>query len=390
MTILFLESGGGGPGTTGMWGATSGTTAVDTSVFPSGTDRSTRLDTGATPTAAFLRRAGVLADAGRRISFSARFSTVTPAAASQFFSPRTSGNTEIWYLQINTDSTVKLRKVGVDIKLGTTVLSPNTWYRFSLAYVITSASNYTMKLWINGVLEWTAQGTGAGGSDPDIVVAAAEFSLTAHTGQGTNQSNYFANVYIDDLTTLDDPGAGSSPDGLWVTPKRPNANGANQGFDTTTSTTNSGYGTGNSIYVNEIPVTTTGARRHNANSAARDDYAIENAATGAADLTGNTILGICGWAHGQGPAATQTNDQIVLDNTSAVPSTICGSFTTTAAIRWRCLTQATYPGANAIGWNRAINSTTDAIMNECGVLVASLPQPAAAAVRTLALLGVGT
>ncbi len=352
--VVFLDAGTDATFDTSFY-TVAGTVASATDQVFTG-PHSLKLSTGSPAVTATATVSAILADAGRRISVYFRYDT-TPAANSGVITIGTSATAAIFTLQVQTSNVLRLLPNGPASPVdGTTVLSTGTWYRITFAYTITNSTTYSVKVYLNGVLEITTSNVGTLTN-----ITSANFRLLWPLGAGATTNAWFDNLYIDDGTDLADPG------NMLVTAKRPNANGATDTFDSTTTTTNSGYGTGNSIYVNQRPLLTTGARFRSATGVCTENYAVENAATGDVDLTGKTIVGWLAWMQASGVSTDK-----IWDNGSVFLPTNA-NVSGTAGIRWHATTSATYPSSTACaGMDRPTSSATDAVLNECGLIVAYL------------------
>lgn len=254
MALKFLESGTDATSDLVSWsGGISGGCASSTAQQHTG-PRSLLCDTGGGAVSAIANSAtGLLADAGRRISGWFHFSG-TPAALGTILNLVQSGGTSVGNIGLNTSRQLELGLPSVHQGTGATptVLTAGTWYRLSVSYVITNTTTFEFRVYLNGNLEISKA------NDETLVnVTTSILRVQSQGSLGANFKVYWDDIYVDDTADLTDPGD------IRVTSKRPNANGSVNTFDTTTSTTNSGYGTGNSIYMNERPLATTGARRQN-------------------------------------------------------------------------------------------------------------------------------
>lgn len=353
MAATFMDAGGSATADLTFVSSTIGTVAVVSA--PSGFSGPYvyKASTGSPAADANIIYNGVLADAGRGLHVRMMLDAGAPAATENLMAMRTSGAAAVLQIQRLTSGVLRLNPVGGTPADGTTVLQANQVYDVALSYVITSTTVWTCSLYLNGVLEATATNAGT-----LTRTGTAQLVLNAPAVAGASRNNYYSDLYIDDS-----PSAAGIVN-IRVTAKRPNANSTNT-FDTTTATTNSGYGTGNSIYVNQRPLATTGARRMNGSGTATENFAIENAATGDVNLTGHTLVARLAWMHASGV----TTDTLYDSGAAAVPAS--GTVSTTAGIRYKVSTSSTYPANPATGMGRPTGSgTTNAVLNECGVVFA--------------------
>lgn len=231
-SITFLESGTDATQGFEFWSATAGTVSSATDQVKTG-PRSIKLTTGS-PALASAQKSGVLADAGRRISLWFRGGTL-PAAESNLLLIEDAADNTVAQVRWRTDGKLSFGMVGATFVTGSTTLSINTWYRLAVSYTITNTTTFRIDVYVDGVNQGSATAGTATRTGSDILQVTAASAL----GNGINV--WYDDVYIDDGADYTDPGD------IRVTNKRPNANGGTNTFDTTTSTTNSGYGTGNSI-----------------------------------------------------------------------------------------------------------------------------------------------
>lgn len=373
--VTFLEPGTDATQGFEFWQANNqvgtGTVTSDTAHVHTGTRaiKSNITAADATSVAYVASPDGVCADAGTRISLWVYFSTVSPSSQSQVFGCETAGDgTVTWNVGLNTTGKLVLHGgTGVTQSAGATVLSANTWYRLTLSFVVTSTTVYTCKLFINGVLEATI--TSGAGTLPNI--GSSDLMVGMQAGplatNGAIMSMWFDDIYVDNGTTIDDPGA------IQVTAKRPFANGTTNGF--TGSGTPSGYGTGNARYVNEQPLNTANVVSVvGAGSAVTEEYNIESLSAGDVNLTGATLFGVRGWLYTK--ALAGETGKIVVDGTQ----TNITITTSNALFTQNSATPTAYPAGTGtdIGEVTATSLTT-VTLYECGILVAYIAAAAGSA-----------
>lgn len=354
MAAVWMEAGTDATQDLSFFSSTSGTVASASDQAHTGL-RSLKLSTGS-PAADAQAQAPVLNDAGRRISLWVRFGAAPSSSSVAFVLCLAADGNGIHQLRLSASRKVVqlIYDSGSTFPqvTGTAVLELNTWHRITLSYIVTSTTNFTFKCYVNGVLDSTMAYT----TNALARTGTNKLVCYAQSTIGANVDTWFDDIYVDDGSDCSDTGD------VRVTAKRPNANSTNT-FDTTTSTTNSGYGTGNSIYVNQRPLSTTGARRHNGTGTATENYAIENAATGDVDLTNRALVARLSWMHASGVST----DTLFDNNGSATPASgNVGS----AGIYYKVSTSTTYPSNPATGMGRPTGNATDAILNECGVMIA--------------------
>ncbi len=194
-----------------------------------------------------------------------------------------------------------------------------------------------------------------------------------------------SDIYIDSSNSLTDTGD------VWVTAKRPNANGTTNGFSTQIGAGGSGYGTGHSPQVNERALSNTnGWSMIGAGSAVTEEYNIENKSTGDIDISSATIVDWLGWADMKSLAGETV--QVILDGVNTAQA-----ITSSETLYFKVKGSATYPS----GTGADIGITTDTSLTtvslyECGVVVAYIPSGGGGGstpgntTKFLMLLGLGT
>jgi hypothetical protein len=333
--------------------------------------RSLKLTTGSPGQQTVAVRDDVLPTAGR-VAFWTRYEALPPPAIGYAWFMSVSNSHELDWLP---DGRVRQR-IGGQAVTGTAVTAQGQWQHICLSFVITSASVYEFRLYVNGVLDSIIDNVYTG---LNLSAINSQWYFIIESVTDFSNAYWFDDIYIDTVSDLSYTGD------IRVTAKRPVTNGGTNTFDTTTSTSNSGYGSGNAIYVNERPFATTGARRHNGSGTAAETFAIEGASVGDVDLTGATIVGRLAWVSGSGVAA----DTIYDEGTSAISSS-GDLFNNNARYRFRASTTSVYPSsASAVGMGRPTGNATDAVLNEAGMLLAYL-DPTTSTVRPISDVTVGT
>lgn len=324
---------------------------------------------------------GILSDAGRRISFRLRLSALPPThptvilTCAQAFA--STGNGTFVFGLNATGHIVIGNEGGASSFLGTSVaaLVTNTWtQRIAMAYVITDATHWTLKLYINGVLDTTltqANGTLANLGSSVLSIGLGGGPGTAGFDGGTGaMTAWYRDIYVDDGTDLADPASNpTNANTLRLTAKRPNANGTATNFATQIGSGGSGYGSGHSPQVNERASSdANGWSATVVASAITEEYTVENVATGDVDLTGKVIDGVLGWIRASS-TLTET-DNIIVDGTVTaitVTSTIKTFFKASA-------TPTVYPAGSGTDIGMQTNATAaTASLYEAGIIVASTP-----------------
>jgi hypothetical protein len=174
-------------------------------------------------------------------------------------------------------------------------------------------------------------------------------------GVGANRTAWIDDIYIDDSSALTYPGD------IKVTAKKPAAAGAANAFDT-------GIGAGANRWdrVNEVPISETNGWRHNASSSQSEQYTLQAAAVGEADITNQAILAICAWLWGaEAASGTGTGEAIWRAGTA-----VGISLTTTPALYTSIVDTTTYPSTNQAIGMRSSGGGRDVFLYECGMLIA--------------------
>lgn len=309
---------------------------------------------------AYAHQSGVLADAGRRISFYMRWSALPTAGKTMdFFVPGPDNDsTNNWLVCLDSNGHLVIQNTSIVTQAtGTTVLAINTDYRICITYTITSASVNTITVYLNGFSEVSATNIAVltGGTGLDLGITDAQPTSTSPL------NIFFSHIYVDDGTS------GDTGD-IHVTAKRPNANGTTNGFTTQIGSGGSGYGTGHSPQVNERPLNTAdGWSMVGAGSAITEEYNVEAAATGDVSLTGATIRDYAGWVYASSLAG-ETASIIVGGATSNI------SLTSTNTLFEAYKGAASYPpGSGSDVGIVTTTALTTVSLYECGIIVAYIP-----------------
>lgn len=313
---------------------------------------------------------GVVSDAGAAMMCWARFASVTPSVDT-FFLIATTINVGNDIIGVGLDTTGHLVVNGVgqyaNRQHGATVLSANTWYRVTMSYVITSSSNWSVSVYLNGVLEVTM--SSAQGNLSAVSTSCAMFGIDAFTL--TNNVSSILTMWIDDMY-VDNRTDQSDPGNISVTAKQPFANGTTNGF--TGTGTPSGYGSGNARYVNEQPTNSTNFVSVAASgSPITEEYNIEGLSVGDVDLTGKTIKIVMGWLIVNTTVPETGN--IVVDGTQTNISITASSPPSASTLFQQVSATPTAFPAGAGTDIGVVTSTAAATVKlyECGILVAFSP-----------------
>lgn len=359
MATKFLEPGGDATFTVlantgnGFWGAVGGTPAVATDFVHGGHVKSIKYRPGVTDSTS--TPAGTLADAGSRVSVYLYFAAL-PTGSVSFLTVRNSSNTLLAQVQLDSSGVLRLLDgLGSQIGGNGSTLSTGAWYRLSLACTIASTAVNEFRLFKDGA--------------SDISVSNATLNITGSSLLRISSSSADAtfdfrasDVYVDDSGSLLDPGD------VWVTAKRPNANGTANNFTTQIGAGGSGYGTGHSPQVNERALSTTNGWSVAAVGATTEEYNVEGKATGDVDLSTAVVLDCVGWVSTK--ALAGETGQIVLNGAA---SSI--SITTTIKVFTKAAGSPAYPAGTGTDIGLVTDATATTVsLYECGVLVAYIPR----------------
>ncbi len=356
MATTFLEPGSDATFNVagGQFWATLNGTPTSVSDFVHGThQRSTKFigtQSMRTPT-------GILSDAGGRISIYFYFN-VLPSSTSRILRVEQSGGTNsICALEVKSTGVLILTQGNSRVQIGSdgTTLSAGLWYRISLAYTVTDTATNRFEVFVNGSSSISV--TNATIS----VVTSDKFNLGNIDSNGSLDFRT-SDHYADNSSSLTDTG------NIWVTAKRPNANGTTNGFITQIGTGGSGYGTGHSPQVNERPLSTANGWSIVATGAAiTEEYNVEGVSTGDINLTGATIVDYVGWVHTKALVGETAN--IILGGAN-----FAQAITSSIVLYTKVKGSNTYPAGTGtdVGLQTDTSSTTVSLY-ESGILVAFIP-----------------
>ena len=298
---------------------------------------------------------GTLANAGNRVSFYIYIVAYPNATGSIAYYSANSGTNSVVRLRMTSTGVLQLWETSVQIGIDGTTLSLGVWYRISMAHTLASSTVNEFRVFRDGVL--------------DISVTNATITnstiTTFNFGNGSSNATFDARTsdhYVDDSTALTDPG------NIWVTAKRPNANGTTNGFTTQIGAGGSGYGSGHSPQVNERALSeTNGWSMVGAGSAVTEEYNIESKSTGDIDISTATIVDYVGWISTKSLVGETVN--IIVNGVN-----FSQAITSTITLYTKAAGSATYPARNGtdIGMQTDTSLTTVSLY-ECGIMVAYIP-----------------
>lgn len=369
----FIEAGFSATFSSLFYTNTTGTvaSATDHPVAMTG-GRSLKCSSGAGNATAGARKTGIMADAGRRGSFSFIIDTI-PTTMANIFMITQSGGTNVFRIRLNTNGKLQFEGIGATAVNGTTVLAVNTRYRISFGYTLTNTTTYRFDVYVDGVSQGSATAGTLTNTTSDRIYVG--FS----SAPGANINAWYGDIYIDDGTDYADVGD------IRVTAKRPNANGTTNGFTTQIGSGGSGYGSGHSPQVNERALfTPNGWSIIGAGSAVTEEYNIESAATGDVDISAATIRDYTGWVYAK--ALASETGQIIVNGASSNISLVSSDtlFTKIAG-------STTYPAGTGTDIGIVTDTTlTTVSLYEAGVMVAYTEAVAGSTTPLRMLMGMGT
>lgn len=360
MATKFLEPGGDADFGIGLWTVDSGTPAIATDFVHGGHIKSIKYRPGATVDQ--VKNIGIITDAGGRASLYIYLNVLPTSNLSAPVLCNNSADSSVLTINITSGGVLQIvNNVGTQIGLNGATLSTGVWYRLCLAWKITSSTVNEIRLFKDGTstISITNGTLDATGMD--------RFYIGNATGDATFDMRS-SDHYLDDSNALTDPG------NIWVTAKRPNANGTTNGFTTQIGAGGSGYGTGHSPQVNERALSTTnGWSMVGAGAAVTEEYSIENAATGDISLTGATIVDFMGWVYAKSLAG-ETASIIVAGSSSSI------SLTSSNTMFTKIAGSTTYPAGNTDIGVITTTALTTVSLYECGVIVAYIPASSSPAI----------
>lgn len=372
----FLDPGSAADFGFNLYTNTTGTvaSATDHPVAMTG-GRSGKVSSGAGNATAGFRKAGIMADAGRRGSFSFIIDTIPTTMAKIFMITQSSG-TNVLIINLNTNGKLQFGGLGATQVNGSTTLAVNTRYRISFGYTITNTTTYRFDVYVDGV----SQGSATAGTLTNVT--SDRIYIGFSTAPGANINAWYGDIYIDDGTDYADVGD------IRVTAKRPNANGSSNQFTTQVGAGGSGYGSGHSPQVNERALSTTNGWELSNTTKSTEEYSIEGATTGDVDLTGVTIKDYMGWIYAKVDSTANSPVHNIIVGGVATSKTM----TTSAAMYTAFAGSTTYPAGNTdIGMDAQYTTTPHlTTLYECGIVVAYTEAVAGSTTPLRMLMGLGT
>lgn len=375
MAVTFIEPGGDATGDIGtnkqLWSSITNAPTIVTDFRHGNHVYSTKFGVGAAGSGPQARTpTGSQGNAGRVSLYiylvarptdaNCRILTFTDAFSSRSFD-----------VKIGTDGKIKLFD-GTGVQMGTdgSALSTGTWYRVCVAWNITNVTTNDFRVFINGAAA-TISVTNFNMTTSSLPINATDVgNVTGDTAFDLRMSD----IYFDDSTGLTDPGD------VWVTAKRPVANGSSNALTTQVGAGGSSYGAGHTPQVNERPISTTNGWEILGTTKAIEEYTIEAASVG--DLNQNgTILDILGWIYAKRDSASNSPVHNIVVKGVETAKTL----TTTAAIYSAFAGSSVYPAGNTdIGITGQYTTTPHTTtLYDCGIVIAFILSPSTAWTQTL-------
>jgi hypothetical protein len=313
---------------------------------------SIQVNSGAGQAVSVAIACGVLADAGRRISFYYKFDNfgTIDALFAKLYTAGPGNN----LINFGVQQSSKKLYIQSTANLGSTVLSTGTWYRITISYTVTDTTHNQWRLYLNG------------NSTPEVSLSNYTLSQTGTdclelgdgtSNAGTNIIQHIDDVYIDDGNTLDDPGD------IHVTAKLPNADNTHQ------FVTNIGNNPGAGSYytnVNERPVNVANGWRTSSASQS-ENYTIESASQGDVDISTATLIADSAWVYASSGSSCTGN---ITNNGTSTASI---SLTTSNTMFTNIVSNASYPSNSAAVGIKSCPSATQVNLYETSMLIAYTP-----------------
>ncbi len=353
MAITFLEPGSSATFDTTLFTSVTGTVTSDATTLIAG-ERSLKCDSSTGLQAYVQRNAIWSAGTAGRVLMRFIFSAL-PAADEALIDVLDASNNFQFRVFLRTTGVLRLVGNTTVLATGTTVLSINTEYYVTLAFTHTTNTINECRVFLG--TNTTPELTASNATLLSAVVDRVRWGWTQTNVGGSNKLINLGQLYCDDSNAL------SLAGNIFVTAKRPNANGTMNGFTTQIGVGGSGYGTGHSPQVNERPLSqTNGWAMIGAGSAITEEYNVENVATGDVNISGKTIVGSMGWVFAK--SLVSETGQLVLNN---VTTNIALTSTPTAFLAFNA---SSPDGAGAdIGIVTSTTLTTVSLY-EAGVIIA--------------------
>ncbi len=368
MAILFLEPGTDSTQDFKLWSSTSGTVSSATDQAHTG-GRSIKCDSTASNVAAYVQRNSVLTQAGTTVSWWF-YASALPATSPRVLSATTIGGTTCFTVECNSAGHLVFVASGGSTT-GSATLSAGQWYRLTLAWTISSTTVNEFRLFVDGTLDVTVTNrTLANAATGNVLLGMVQ-------AFGANKAVWIDDIYIDNSTTLADPGDVRCTHKGYVGTSEGLGNNAWDTFIGTNRSTGLRY-----LNVSERPAADTNGWQQAGTAQQYEKYLIEGAAAGDVDLSGATLVGWLAWVRAKTSASSSVASLVDNDTDTTI------STSTTISQFLHATTSSSYP-TGRFGM-RATGTATDTFFYEGGVIVAYIPGGGGApTVQALAALGVG-
>ncbi len=333
-----------------FWTGTQGA-AVESSIVKYGI-RSTKIGPA---DGSYAYKAGVGADAGRRVTGWFRIASLPADQEVHLHIFQTTGSLPVLILNITTAGVLQLsnEETGGSVKNSSgAALVVDTWYRIALSYAIAATNNWDARVYVDGALFITASE-----ADFNLSRVGGVDYVAFYTGALESVTAYVSPIVIDDGADLADPG-----DLRCI--HAPYAAENTNSFDTAIGAARDASDYTN---VNERPLSETNGWQHAAASIVEESYIIEQTLSVLdVNLTGKTIVGRMAWIWAKGGTSTVQ----LINNGVDVPKTL----TTVSALYTDITTSATYP-TGAFGM-KSSGTADDTFFYEGGCLIVWLESEA--------------
>lgn len=364
MAVTFLEPGGDADfavtTTNGFWGSLVVGPTIVTDFLHGKHVRSISFNNSSSYGAGAVTPSGVVSDSGGRVSFYLYIVSLPAAAAKDSIMAilKSDGTTGVAWVAITSGGVLRMYSTSAAVQIGSDgpPLVAGTWYRISLAYTITSTAVNRFELFVDSKPAISITNA----TLVNVTSSCVGFGAGLGVLSGSSSTNLRgSDFYVDNSSSLTDTGD------IWVTAKRPNANGTTNGFSTQIGAGGSGYGSGHSPQVNERALSVTnGWSMVGAGSAVTEEYNIENAATGDINITNEPIVDYMGWVSTSSLAGETIN--IILNGVN-----FAQAITSTNTMYKKYAGSTQYPAGTGtdIGIQTDTSLTTVSLF-ECGVVIA--------------------
>jgi len=361
MAVIFIASGGDETFDTGLLGNGGGTPSAVSDFVHGSHLRSIKVRPGQGDIALPLKNLSPNVITGAGSSFSVYiYLNVLPSSTVNFIKITDNSSQDCFALKLTNAGVLQLFEATNQIGSDGATLSTGVWYRISVAFTIASTTVNEFRVFKDGISTISV-------SDATLTrVLTSGLANPFRIGNIDTDANLdfrISDLYIDNSTSLADTGD------IWVTAKRPNANGTTNDFSTQIGSGGSGYGSGHSPQVNERTRSdTNGWSMVGAGSAVTEEYNIESAATGDIDISQYTIIDYMGWVRTD--SLVNETGQIIVNNVTAN----IGILSSQVSYFQKVAGSSVYPDGTGTDIGIITSTTVTTVrLYECGVVVAYIP-----------------